>query len=354
MSALALYRLPYADQYTLIEQLDSSAQAQPQSLPDIDALEGQTGFVLIPFADDGSHPVRLIRPDRVNTYSVDTLPQLPDDEACRIDPTDNEEADFAAYAKAFGLFHSAICNHLFDKLVLSRCQHYGYARTAPTWLQMQSLFRRACQAYPRMMVYLVAVGEEYWLGCTPEILLDGGRSHYRTVALAGTMRADEDADRPALKWDDKNRCEQALVARYIRDVLRPNADVIEEEGPYTSRAGHLLHLKTEFHFAPTQPFRLCQMVSQLHPTPAVCGLPKQEARRFILANEGYDRNYYSGVIGPFCLQGDTHLYVNLRCARFDAQGVHFYVGGGLLPDSELSSEWQETRSKMQTILSLLS
>ena len=358
-----MYRLPFADQYTIVEQTTDC-----EVLPHIDDLEGKSGFVMIPFSDGGEHPVLLIRPDCVSTHAVGTLPDHPFVEfqlgsqtasapSRSMQPSDttSETIPSAAYADAFARFHASLCEGRFDKLVLSRCQSFPYAHDCPTPLQMKSLFHRACLAYPRMMVYLACVGQDYWLGCTPEILLDGSRSHYRTVALAGTMRADAEAesDRPALQWDDKNRREQAIVANYIRQVIQPIADVIEEEGPYTSRAGNLLHLKTEFHFAPSQPFLLCRMIGQLHPTPAVCGLPKSEARQFILHNEGYDRTYYSGVVGMLQPDAETHLYVNLRCARFDASGASLYVGGGLLPDSSLTSEWQETRAKMQTISSLL-
>lgn len=364
-----MYRLPFADQFTVVEQLDggdgfsaaeqldgADGQSLPVKLPHLEALEGQSGFVMIPFAEGEGHPVLLIRSDHVSTQAVASLPDLPTDQhplSVSQSESSPSEIPSGAYATAFDLFHASLCEGRFGKLVLSRCQHFPYAEGAPSALQMQLLFRRACLAYPRLMVYLACVGDEYWLGCTPEILLDGSRSHYRTVALAGTMRADDDTDRPALQWDEKNRREQALVADYIRAVLKPCADVIEEEGPYSSRAGNLLHLKTEFHFAPSQPFQLCRMIGQLHPTPAVCGLPKAEARRFILANEGYDRGYYSGVVGMIQPDAETHLYVNLRCARFDAQGAHLYVGGGLLPDSNLQSEWQETHAKMQTIASLL-
>lgn len=357
-----MFRLPFADQYTVVESL-----SEPLRLPDVEALEGKSGFVLIPFAEDVIHPVLLIQPDKVMTRGVSALPMIEAGQECRyaIDLAkdniriQNDSLEHSTlspsteYASAFEKFHTALNDGIFEKLVLSRRQDFPNADGAVTSLQMQSLFRRACLAYPRMMVYLVCLEDEYWLGCTPEILLDGSRSHYRTVALAGTMRADEELDRPTLTWDEKNRREQALVADYIRQQLKPCADVIEEEGPYTSRAGNLLHLKTEFHFAPSQPFELCKMLSRLHPTPAVCGLPKQEARAFILEHEGYDRSYYSGVVGMLQPDEETHLYVNLRCVKFDAQGAHLYVGGGILSDSSLDAEWQETRAKMQTITSLL-
>ena len=56
-----------------------------------------------------------------------------------------------------------------------------------------------------------------------------------------------------------------------------------------------------------------ELVEALHPTPAVCGLPKQEAIDFITANESIDRKYYSGYCGPWNVGGKTALFVSLRC-----------------------------------------
>ena len=94
------------------------------------------------------------------------------------------------------------------------------------------------------------------------------------------------------------------------------------------------------------------LLKLLHPTPAVCGLPKEEAYRFILDNEGYDRSYYSGFIGWLRPEGRTDLYVNLRCMNVKEDSLTLYAGGGLLASSELDDEFQETEKKMQTMQNL--
>ena len=98
---------------------------------------------------------------------------------------------------------------------------------------------------------------------------------------------------------------------------------------------------------------LFQLLKVLHPTPAVCGLPKEEAYRFILENEGYDRCYYSGFIGWLDPDGRTDLYVNLRCMHIEEEQLTLYAGGGLLASSELNDEWLETEKKLQTIKRLI-
>jgi len=185
-----------------------------------------------------------------------------------------------------------------------------------------------------------------WLTSTPEILLAGQGSEWQTIALAGTMPWADD-----VVWSDKNRQEQRYVASYIAQVLQPFTNHIEEQGPYTARAGHLAHLRSDFRFAMSD--RLVgPLVEALHPTPAVCGLPKEAAFRFILSHEHHDRSYYSGFMGPLDLDSHTHLFVTLRCMQLFDDGYRLYAGGGLLSDSEEELEWQETETKLDTMRNL--
>jgi isochorismate synthase len=159
-------------------------------------------------------------------------------------------------------------------------------------------------------------------------------------------------------WSEKNRKEQEIVADYIRESVSPYVRILEEEGPYTSRAGQLVHLKTEFHLAPSPDTQhsspvIHNLIKTLHPTPAVCGLPAKEAAAFIREYEGYDRSYYSGVVGMLDEDSESNLFVNLRCAHFQGERLTVYGGGGILKDSNLGSEWNEANWKMNTILQTL-
>ena len=169
--------------------------------------------------------------------------------------------------------------------------------------------------------------------------------------MAGTQPL-QDGKLPQI-WDEKNRKEQAYVASYIRRQLLSLGIHSTENGPYPAYAGALSHLKTDFQFSLKDNKGLGDLLKVLHPTPAVCGLPKEEAYRFILQNEGYDRRYYSGFIGWLDPDGKTDLYVNLRCMHIENGQLSFYAGGGLLASSELNDEWLETEKKLQTIKRLI-
>ena len=335
MRSFALFRLPYEKRCTLVVQ----TTGVPQELMACNELSGQQGFVMAPFAVSPSHLLLLIRADEVTSdlTDLDGLSDLVDTHGL----TALDKGVHADYHMNFANFHAQLCNHSFQKLVLSRS--IELPRTGDeTPLQ---LFQRACERYPRMMICLVYTPQSgLWLAATPEILLAGKDHRWQTIALAGTMKYEEE-----LRWSDKNIQEQRYVATYITRQLEQFTHDFTEEGPRTARAGHLAHLRSDFLFSLPDESVVGDLLQALHPTPAVCGLPKQEAFRFIQQNEHHDRSYYSGFLGPLFLNGQTNIFVTLRCMQLFRDGYRLYAGGGLLKDSVEEQEWQETETKLDTI-----
>lgn len=362
MTAFALYRLPFAQHYTRVEQTDGD----PDEMWSLESLNGRRGFVFAPFVPSPACPILLIRPDKVSSMQVRTLPDIGKQPTAMFESDDRE-----AYSANFALFHSHILAGHFQKIVLAR-QRTVSAPTKPTSLQ---LFARACLLYPRMFVALVSTRRSgQWLAATPEVLLKGGHGQWSSMALAGTMPAQDSRNisskcdpadisnispkcSPALAdsacqgivWSAKNIREQRYVATYIAESLTPFVTDFKERGPYTSRACRLLHLRSDFTFTLRDEDRLGNVLDVLHPTPAVCGLPKQQALSFIQAHESEPRRYYSGFLGPLDMEGLTHLCVSLRCMELTAEGYRLYAGGGLVGDSCEDGEWRETEAKMATM-----
>lgn len=344
---MVIYRLPYAEKAI---RIDCNEVTRLHSLDD---LRGRKGFVMVPassYTREIEHPILLFQGEqKVVSISYSSQSNSSSHSLSNSLATGEERH---IYTQAFSCFISALKSGSFSKLVLSRMTEIEWKSNETSLLEA---FYRACAMYPRMMIYLAFVrGEGAWMGCTPEILISGSQNHYRTMALAGTMQVAESVPVKEIVWSEKNRREQEIVADYIRESVKPYARIIEEEGPYTSRAGQLVHLKTEFHLSLLNSNdSILTLVDALHPTPAVCGLPAREAAEFIRANEGYDRSYYSGIVGMLDTEGETNLYVNLRCAHAINDKLSLYAGGGILKDSNLESEWAETNWKMNTILSVL-
>ena len=353
--SFALYRLPWTDECYFILQTSGEAD----KLNDISELNGKKGFVMAPFKQTEEHPLVLIHPN-VTAYDWPEITQALGDLECADEilaskgtytealPQPNEQERYDRYYAAFRRFIEPLEKKKFQKLVLSRPAFCPMNDT----LSPLEIFVKACNAYPRMMIYLCHTPTTgTWLGSTPEILLSGQAQSWKTVALAGTLPIENDVE--PTEWSAKNQQEQALVAEYVRKIIKKHGRKMIEKGPYTARAGQLVHLKTDFLFQLKETDYLGDLLKELHPTPAVCGLPKEEAYRFIIENEGYDRRYYSGFIGWMDPDGQTDLYVNLRCMEIRSSQAKLYAGGGILPSSEVRSEWEETGEKMKTMRNIL-
>lgn len=337
MRSFAIYRLPYAKECTKMVQ-----QTAPLEVASLQDLNGKTGFVIAPFMPSVQCPILLLQPEEVVTLAVKQPETILKKE---VKPTERKEYR-DDYHKDFAVFHEQICNGRFSKIVLSRCVEEEKSSN----LQAEEIFWRACQRYPRQFVALFSTPQTgTWLMATPEILLDGNSSNWKTMALAGTMPYQSDE----IIWSEKNKAEQQYVAKYIRQCLEQHATDIEEQGAYTAQAADLAHLRTDFKFQLKDNTQIGTLLDQLHPTPAVCGIEKEIARKFILDNETTPRRYYSGFAGALNLNGNTHLYVSLRCMEIMETKCRLYAGGGLLTDSTEESEWQETEAKLATMRQLL-
>ena len=92
------------------------------------------------------------------------------------------------------------------------------------------------------------------------------------------------------------------------------------------------------------------MLELLHPTSAVCGMPKEPSKDFILENEDFDREYFSGFLGPVNVLDETSIFVNLRCMKLMTNAVKLFAGAGIISNSNPEKEWIETENKMDTLL----
>lgn len=254
------------------------------------------------------------------------------------------------------MFHGQLERGVFRKIVLAR------KSTLHTRLSAEALFQKACRQYPRLFVALVYTEPSgMWLMATPEILLQGNGNAFQTMSLAGTQKAPATTIPPlstkaveGLEWPQKDQEEQQYVTDYIEACIRTFSDDYRLQGPYTMTAAHLCHLRTDIHFRLPCADVLGDVLEALYPTPAVCGIPKEPARRFILRHEHEPRRYYSGFVGMLSPRADTHLFVSLRCMRLLPGGIcELYAGGGLLKESEMEKEWRETEAKMQTMMELV-
>jgi len=334
--------------------LESDVVMGVQLTPEVAAFEGfapgRRGFVAVPF-DDGSCASAL-------WIEADILTQngaLTDADAARVNSCRFAAKERRCAGESIGRDeYLQQANDLIDRLRKGELEKVVLSRTIVRATEeipdVSGLFEQMCDRYPNACVSMFYVpGECMWLGATPETLLTVEGERVSTMSLAGTKVQDA-----AVKWSAKEREEQEMVSLYVEDVLAGfEFRKVTKEGPTEHRAGHLCHLMTRYDCeGKLTREAMTRLVELLHPTPAVCGLPKESSLQLIRQTEKHDREYYAGYLG-FVSDERMHLYVNLRCMKIEQGGITCYVGGGLTALSDAEAEWNETCLKAETLLGIL-
>ena len=325
----------------------------------------ESGFVFAPF--DSTQPSILLPSNQSEYFTLDieSSEQLPvnlyNNKSFVID--NSEKSHLALLRKGI----AQIKTGELSKVVLSRNEKRKIGKTNPI-----ELFKRLYNDYKNAMVYCwyhPKVG--LWFGATPELLFKVVGDQLTTISLAGTKPYKEDN---AVNWTAKEIEEQKIVTDYITQQINDFTSHINVFETETVRAGDLLHLKTRVISTIKKHSYLNDIIKALHPTPAVCGMPKEASKAFILENEDYNREFYTGFLGELNLRQEkvrnrnkrnvennafksiktiSNFYVNLRCMQIKDDVAHIYVGGGITKDSVPEDEWEETVNKTKTIVNVL-
>jgi isochorismate synthase len=239
-----------------------------------------------------------------------------------------------------------------EKVVISREESVDI-----TNFDLIEIYKKLLSTYKNAFIYAwfhPKVG--LWFGATPETLLNLKGTAFKTMSLAGTQDCNENEQ---VIWKSKELEEQQLVTNFIEHQLDKIATNLEIDKTETVKAGNLLHLRTKVSGDLKETSNLEELIRALHPTPAVCGLPREVASAFIFKNENYDRSFYTGFLGELNIQHSkkdkksTSLFVNLRCMKIEQNKVSIFVGGGITKDSNAEKEWEETVSKSKTMKRVL-
>lgn len=216
------------------------------------------------------------------------------------------------------------------------------------------VFQALCRQYPNANVFAWWNGDSCWMGASPELLLEtiknsNGEVIYSADALAGTQVASSNRNL-SRSWTTKEVEEHQLVTDgIVQDLTTYGATQIAPSPLSNKIAGHLFHRFQSISFQTNKPEGILDC---LHPTAALCGLPRKDARQWIIAHEGQARDFYGGY---FALRHNKAYYawVNLRSAEFFDNCTVLHVGSGLTKDSSPREEWLETKEKTQTMLKVL-
>lgn len=362
--SFAVWKLPHGD------QVHFAASSRLSETNDVSLEDTTPGFIFSPF--DPAAPKIFLPADELiivgkdqGTASTGVLAaeladyrESPDSTArthyIRTLPND-QGATQSSYHQLVEQCREAVMSGSYEKLVPSRTKEVHL----PPTFDLARVFTQLCSRYPGAMVSIFSSPKTgTWIGATPETLVRvDAQQHFHTVAVAGTQKFEAGTDLRSITWTQKEIEEQALVERYIISCFKKiRLREFDEHGPKTVVAGNVVHLKTEFEVdmvATRYPQLGSVMLKLLHPTSAVCGMPMEKSLEFLRIHEGYDREYYSGYLGPVRINNESHLFVNLRCMHVSSDSARLYAGGGVLGESDPEKEWQETELKMNTLLNVI-
>lgn len=258
--------------------------------------------------------------------------------------TDFKEESESDYLDKIDQVIDFIKKNELSKLVISRLKLVDFKSQK---INLTQTFLNLCEAYPNAFVYVFIQNEKCWIGAFSEVLgkFSKETSEFQTMSLAGTTSVEED-------WTRKELEEQQPVTDYISAILKDYSAQVQQSETYDHPSGNIKHLRTDFK-AQIQRNDLEKVISELHPTPAVCGFPKEFCKNAISEFEDHSRSFYAGYIK---VETDETIqyFVNLRCAEIFQNAALLYVGGGITAYSSPEKEWQETELKAGAVLKNLS
>jgi isochorismate synthase len=356
------WRLPGSDEKNLIVCNGSAFLYDEISLE-----ESKTGFAFAPF--NPSEKKLFFNADLIFRFRGGEIKEGPDLANTKYiiknsdHESDGKPVSFYSSVKNASLNQSTTYSDLvetsireiesgtIEKIVPSKFKEVSL----PKNFDLLKTFYRLCEKHPNAFVSLVSSPEVgTWLGASPELLVSvDSEDKFRTIALAGTLPYTEGMNLKSVAWTQKEIEEQALVSRYVINCFKKiRVREYAEHGPRTVVAGSLVHLRTDYEVDMKEvnfPQLGSVMLKLLHPTSAVCGMPLEPAMIFLRENEGYDREFYSGFLGPVNFDGESKVYVNLRCIQLFEKSAKIYAGAGVTSDSDPAKETEEVDMKIQTL-----
>lgn len=225
-------------------------------------------------------------------------------------------------------------------------------------IDIESIFNQLLYNYPDAFVFCFHTPVSgTWIGASPESLARCDGVIIKTMALAGTRPAGTIGE-----WSEKDIREQKYVLDYILKEIPSMYGEIRVFPTKTVKAGPVEHLMTQVeinmcealnidHIEKLSPINLALLLS---PTPALCGLPLENAKKLISEVENFERGYYGGFCGPIDNSGKKfNFFVNLRSMMVEKDRFCIFSGGGIVKESIPEAEWKETERKAETMLNVI-
>lgn len=216
------------------------------------------------------------------------------------------------------------------------------------------------QSHADCYVFSVGNGKgQSFIGASPERLLSIHDRQLITDALAGsaprgrTVREDARFAHRLLNSDKERREHQVVVDFIAQTLTQFGLEPHLTDVPGLLKLSNIQHLHTPIQTVIPPRLHPLEILAELHPTPAVAGMPRDIACEKIQQHEGFERSLYAAPIGWVDAQGNAEFVVGIRSALLDGHRARLYAGAGIVAGSDPEKEFAEVRLKLQALLRAL-
>lgn len=258
--------------------------------------------------------------------------------------------DYEKWCDLFDIIMSNIKAREVEKVVASRQVEILFDKD----INLASCVLNLLKNNPQSYVFAYIYGGKAFIGATPEILVEKCGSRIQSYAVAGTFPKCENNEKRGkeLLNDIKNNHEHKIVIEEIVSTMRTVTNKVSIGMTELMELKNLFHLKTSIVATDGQK-NLIEWVRLLHPTPAMGGKPRKKALKLIEEYEQHDRGLFAAPIGIVEKNGDGIFVVGIRSALIDGNKIYAYAGCGIVEQSDCREEYEETNTKLRTILEAL-
>ena len=242
-----------------------------------------------------------------------------------------------------------------DKVVIARTLALEFEQE----LQPVQLLKDLLTEQPTSYVFGFEAEDLFFTGATPERLVMVKSHHAYSSCVAGSIKRGSTSEEDvrlgeSLLQDEKNGGEHQYVVDMIAENFAKSCETYTvPEGPSLLKSRDIQHLYTPIEGALKEGTTILQLAKDLHPTPALGGVPREKALEIIREYEPMNREMYASPIGWLDIAGDGEFAVALRCAMTKGNKAYLYAGGGIVADSEPQAEYEETLVKFRPMLRAL-
>ncbi|HLS35817.1 MAG TPA: isochorismate synthase [Bacillota bacterium] len=246
------------------------------------------------------------------------------------------------------------CGHA-EKIVMAR----ELRLTFDADVELLPILRKLAKLQRTSYLFAYERGDHCFIGATPERLVKVNGHQLLSTCLAGTYprgesKEEDDRLKRALFEDDKNRLEHDHVVQMIRDSISAHCMELHiPDEPEVIRLKNVHHLYTPVEGELKKDSSVFDIIQKLHPTPALGGAPTEEALHFIREHETFERGWYGSPVGWLDDRHNGEFAVAIRSGLIQNDEMSLFAGCGVMGDSDVEEEYEETAIKFLPMLTAL-